>query len=129
MFSQIPGLYLRESPRGGRGVFTSEPIPAESIIEICPVIILSPADRERIHTTRLHDYYFLWGQEGHCAIALGFGSLYNHSDLPNADFGMDFERETIEFYARRDILVGEEIVVSYTGAADPRAELWFTPRE
>ncbi len=61
MSVQIPGLYLKPSLRGGRGVFTAEPIAAESIVELAPVIELSAADRELIHRTALHDYYFIWG--------------------------------------------------------------------
>ena len=122
---RIPTLYVAPSPRGGRGVFTSEAIPADSLLEICPVIVLSAADRELIHRTHLHDYYFLWEPDG-CAIALGYGSLYNHSSTPNADYGMDFERQTIDFRTIHAIAAGEELTINYTDGEDIRTELWFT---
>lgn len=125
---QIPGLYYRESPLGGRGVFTAEAIPAGGIIEICPVIFLDPRDTETIHDTHLHDYYFLWGKQG-SAIALGYGSLYNHAAAPNADYGMDFDERTIAFHALWDIAAGEEITINYSqGETGERTELWFEVR-
>ncbi|MEM6395943.1 MAG: SET domain-containing protein [Bacteroidota bacterium] len=109
----MPPLYPNSSPISGRGVFTAEALPKGSAIEIAPVIVLSKEDKEAIHQTHLHDYYFDWGKDGRAAIALGFGSLYNHSPDPNADYYMDFEAQTINFFTRRDIAAGEEITIDY----------------
>lgn len=124
MALHIPSLYIAPSPKGGRGVFTAETIETGSIIEICPVIVLNGDDMTKIHQTRLHDYYFLWGENA-CAIALGYGSLYNHSSDSNADYYMDFERETIDVICIRDIGAGEEITVNYVDGGDQRSALWF----
>lgn len=124
MSTRIPSLYVATSPRGGRGVFTAEPIEPGSLVEICPVIVLPPKDIELVHQTYLHDYYFLWGDIG-CAIALGFGSLYNHSSTPNAEYEMDFDNQTIDIYTLSAIAAGEEITISYTDGEDERAVLWF----
>ncbi len=120
-----PALYLNHSDRGGKGVFTATAIPAGSVIELAPVIVLSPEDRTAIHETRLHDYYFLWAGDG-AAIALGYGSLYNHGKPANADFLMDYDFLHIQITARRDIAAGEEILIDYT-SGDDREGLWFTP--
>lgn len=125
--SRIPALYVAPSPRGGRGVFTAEPLMAGSIIEICPVIVLPAADRAVIHNTHLHDYYFLWEDE-QCAIALGYGSLYNHASVPNAEYGMDYEQLTIDVFCIRDIAAGEEITIDYISGGNERSELWFAER-
>ncbi len=124
MATHLPFLYVKPSRRGGRGVFTAQEIPAGTTIELAAVILLDTADTEVIHDTQLHDYYFLWGEEG-SAIALGYGSLYNHSSKPNADFEMEFEDELIRFFAARDIAAGEEILICYTDDEDPRTRLWF----
>ncbi|NJO87478.1 MAG: SET domain-containing protein [Lewinella sp.] len=124
MANHLPSLFVAPSDRGGRGVFSSRAIVADTTIELAPVIVLDPDDMEIIHDTHLHDYYFLWGEEG-CAIALGYGSLYNHAKNPNADFYMDFEMRHICFFARRDIRAGEEITISYNDEADERTRLWF----
>ena len=120
-----PDLYLKPSPLGGRGVFTSSPIEADSIVELSPVIVLSETDRNLIHTTHLHDYYFLWDGEG-AAIALGYGSLYNHSAAHNLDYELDYDFEQIRFKSLRDIAAGEELLIDYR-SGDDREGLWFAP--
>ena len=48
------------------------------------------------------------------ALALGHGSLYNHSFRPNARYD-DVGPQTKEFTAMRDIAPGQEITVNYNG--------------
>ncbi len=121
--NQRPGLYIMDCPDKGRGVFCSEPIFKGDLIEICPVIIIAQNELPVIHKTRLHDYYFLWKKEG--AIALGFGSLYNHAEKPNATFIPDHQNMTIDFYAIRDIIAGEEITIDYHEGDTIGRSLWF----
>lgn len=123
-----PDLYLKPSPLGGRGVFTSSLIEDDSIVELSPVIVLSAPDRRLIHTTHLHDYYFLWDGDG-AAIALGYGSLYNHSPSPNLDFELDYDFEQIRFRSLRHIIAGEELLIDYLSGDDDREKLWFTPHQ
>ena len=121
----LPFIYVRPSPLGGRGVFTAEPIPRGTTIELAPAIVLSAADRERIHASALHDYYFLWAGDG-AAIALGYGSLYNHSTAANTSYDMDYDVEQIRFVASRDIQAGEELLIDYlVGGGE---ELWFVAK-
>lgn len=123
---QIPGLYILEVNHKGRAVFTSNDIYAGDLIEICPVIVIPKAELPIIHKTCLHDYYFLWGEEmDACAIALGFGSLYNHAVHPNADFILDFDQKTIDFVAIDLIPAGSEITINYHGEAGDDSPLWF----
>lgn len=129
MSSRIPSLYVADSPGRGRGVFTGEPIAPGDVIEICPVIVLPPDDLEKVHATRLHDYYFLWGEaHDRPAFALGFGSLYNHSPEPNAEYELDFDEEVITVYCIRPIAPGEEITFHYQPDADYTEGLWFEPK-
>ncbi len=48
------------------------------------------------------------------ALALGYGSLYNHSFHPNARYD-DRGQQTKVFTSLRDIESGEEITVNYNG--------------
>lgn len=121
--TQVPFLYLKPSALGGRGVFTAREIPRGSLVELAPVIVLDRVDRQAIHDTHLHDYYFVWEGES-AAIALGYGSLYNHSGAPNLDFEMDYDFRQIRFTTLRDIVAGEELCIDYT-SGDDREELWF----
>lgn len=123
---RLPFLYFGPSPLGGRGVFTARDITSGALIEICPVLVLPAEELAVIHGTRLHDYYFLWGEDQQqCAIALGFGSLYNHASDPNAETVIDYEKETIDIYGLREIPAGEEITISYNRGAEEEFPLWF----
>jgi SET domain-containing protein len=123
---QIPGLYISEINTKGRGIITAQEIPEGSLIEVCPVIVIPKSQLPVIHKTVLHDYYFLWGEEmDACAIALGFGSLYNHAVDPNANFILDMENQTIDIVALRDITAGEEITLNYHGEPGIQDALWF----
>ena len=123
---QIPGLYITTSSDKGRGVYTSIDINEGDVIEVCPVIIIPKAELPVIHKTILHDYYFLWGENmDDCAIALGFGSLYNHEIYPNANFILDLENETIDIVAIKNIISGEEITLNYNGEPGDETTLWF----
>jgi len=123
---KIPTLYIFESKLSGRGVFSTEDIPAGSVIEICPVILLPPDQVKAIESTELYDYYFQWTEdEQSCAIALGYGSLYNHSFKPNARYYTDFETNTLDIIALNDIPAGEEITFNYNGEPDDMEPVWF----
>ncbi len=126
--TQRPGLYIIPHKIKKRCIECAENISEGELIELCPVIILSPEDTELIHKTKLHDYYFVWDIETKSsAIALGFGSLYNHSDTPNAEFELMVADQMIRIYALRDIPAGEEICLDYMGLKDTEATLWFDP--
>ena len=116
-------LHILPTPHG-RGVFCRVDIGKGTLIEVCPVIVLPKGDLECVHNSRLHDYYFLWEGDGETAIALGFGSLYNHAEDNNADYEMHFDQAAIHVIAQRDIPAGEEIRIDYTDGQD-RSTLWF----
>ena len=123
---RVPSLFVAESDLGGRGIFTAAPIPEGSLIEICPVIVIPGDERQLIDKTTIYDYYFLWGEEEEdCAMALGYGSLYNHSFTPNAIYEADFEFKTMRFFALKDIEAGEEIMVNYNGSPEDKEAVWF----
>lgn len=125
MSSRISSIYITHTDNKGRGVFTASQIEKNNFIEACPAVILPAKDRALIHQTKLHDYYFYWGTKGDCAIALGFGSLYNHSSKPNADYRMDVENMSIDIYSIKTILPGEEITINYAKGGDQKTDLWF----
>lgn len=121
---RLEGLYIQDVPGRGRGVFSRHDIPADALVEVCPVIVLPKGDLEHVHASRLHDYYFLWQHDGETAIALGFGSLYNHADGSNADYEMHFDDDTLHIISKRAIAAGKEICIDYTDGVD-RSTLWF----
>lgn len=124
MSTQIPGLYILDSEKKGRGIYTSIDISIGDVIETAPVIICDSVDTKLIHKTSLHDYYFTWAEK-ECAIALGYGSLYNHSEDPNTEFILDYENMCIDFEAIKEIKAGEEITISYHSDEETDFKIWF----
>ena len=126
MSQQIPNLYVGPSEIHDRGMFCATFIPEGSIIEICPVIYVPAKDMEKVKQTSLYDFYFIWGEdEKSGAIALGYGSIYNHSYQPNARYYVDFEALTLEIFAIKDIQPGEEITFNYNGTPEDQSKVWF----
>ena len=122
----LPILYIMETAQRGRGVFTTEAIPAGTTIEIAPVIVLNQAERAIVDTTLLHDYIFEWGdQKENCCMALGYIPIYNHSYLSNCEYEMDFEKQVITIRTVKAIKAGEELFINYNGVHDNETPLWF----
>ena len=123
-------LSIKDTVGKGRGVFTIDAIPAQALIESCEVLVVPADERARIDTTVLYNYYFGWGAERtEGAIALGCGSLYNHSYQPNARYEKDLINRRISFFALRAIAAGEEITVNYNGTPEDRQPVWFPVSE
>lgn len=124
--TQGPDLYLGYNDSNERGVYAASEIVKNDLIEFCPVITLNTEDTIKIHQTKLHDYYFVWDLEAKTsAIALGFGSIYNHSENPNAEFLLDKDNMQINFFALSKIGIGEEITTNYIGLQEEGFKLWF----
>ena len=121
-----PFLIIAETPGRGRGIFTSDDISADTVIEIAPVIVMSREDRVLLDQTLLHDYIFEWGeQKDKCAMALGYVPLYNHANNSNCEYGMNYEDETITITTKRNVAAGEELFINYNGDWDDKREVWF----
>jgi uncharacterized protein len=119
---------------GGRGVFARRRISEGTIIERAPVLLV-PRDQVfenspvPLPSRRLSWYVYEWGehQGQECvAVALGYGSLYNHSYQPNAIYRME-DPDAIEFIALRHIEPNEEITLNYNGQPDDDSPVMFYP--
>ena len=121
-----PYLFVDNTTEKGRGVFSHERIPANTVIEIAPVIVMEIADREHLDKTLLHDYIFEWGKEKNkCAMALGLIPIYNHSYKSNCEYFMDFEDSSIMVKTVRVIENGEELTINYNGDWNDGKKVWF----
>ena len=121
-----PSLYVDETNEKGRGVFTKNPIPANTIVEISPVIVMSSEERKLLDQTLLHDYIFEWGPDNtQCCMALGYISIYNHAYQSNCDYEMDFDSAMIKIKSIRNIEGGEELSINYNGDWNNSKKIWF----
>lgn len=124
-----PGLFFAESKIEGRGMFCVNDIVQGALIEICPLIKIPKDDLKSIDQTNLYNYYFLMEDQAFPAcIALGFGSLYNHSHTPNAEVKIDAVDALMFIEAIKDISAGEEIFLDYVGGPANEKELWFNKK-
>ena len=121
-----PYLFVNETVGKGRGVFTRERIPANTVVELAPVIVMNSLDRVHLDKTLLHDYIFEWGKgKDKCAMALGLIPIYNHSYKSNCEYFMDFEDDSIMVKTVRVIENGEELTINYNGDWNDGKKVWF----
>ena len=123
-FVQSELLEVKRIQGKGRGVFARRFIAEGTIIERVPVLVV-PSD-EIGDDELLARYCFHWGKQT-LGFALGYGSLYNHSYRPNAEY-RDLSPQTKEFIAIRDIPAGEEVTINYNGDIGDGTPIGFDVR-
>ena len=117
-------IEVRRSPGRGRGVFARRFIAVGTIIERVPMLVFREEELESGEGfSTLYHYAFEWGK-GTVALALGYGSIYNHSYSPNARYD-DIAQRTKVFTAIKDIQPGDEITVNYNGEPDNTSPMEF----
>lgn len=92
----------------GRGyiVNAKKKIEKDETVEICPIIIF----KQKIDS--LNDVLFELDDNIY-GLALGYGSLYKHSDNENLDYAYNKQKKTLHFIAKRDIEPEEELTINY----------------
>lgn len=119
-------IVIRRFPKKGRGVFALKNFKAGDIIENCPVLIFTPKERKHLEKTLLNYYVYPWRSTRGAALVLGYGSIYNHSYSPNADWKQNFKTQSMIFRAIKNIKKEEEITVNYNGEPDEQTPIdWF----
>lgn len=117
-------IYSKRAGSRGLGVFAARKIERGEVVEVCPVLVLpveslySPAG-----TSPLKDYVFTWSSKT-VGLALGYGSLYNHSYKPNLR-SEDSSGRIKRFIALRDISKNEELTHNYAGHPASRKSVGF----
>ena len=113
-----PKIRVQQSPIHRWGVFAIDNIAEGEIIEEAAMIEIEQKWLEK-DPTILSDYRFNFpsgGDHKSVQICFGYGSLYNHSDVPNAYWQSVYyspDISTFRFITYRDIKAGEEILVNY----------------
>jgi SET domain-containing protein len=107
---------LRDAEGMGRGVFAVSHIPAKTLLFSNPLMMV-PEDQCPKGSV-LSAYVFFWSvvmEDGlkQNAIALGLGTLLNHSKTPNVIVYFEDDPNRLDFYAERDIEPGEQLTHDY----------------
>lgn len=125
-----PSVYVKDTgtPKG-RGVFAARRFGAGEVVEECPVVLFKKPF-EVLHR-ELKTVVFHWevpeGAAATQALALGYGSLYNHSNPSNLRYETDREGLVLRLVAVREIEPGEELTINYNadGGAHVSDEDWW----
>ncbi|MEO0453159.1 MAG: SET domain-containing protein-lysine N-methyltransferase [Verrucomicrobiota bacterium] len=120
-----PHIYVKRC-EFGFGVFASEFIPTDTLIEECHYIRYR---RDECQSMKLNDYVYEMPETQETpeedklcnALVLGFGSIYNHSSENNAMYLFDSEKNVFIYQSTRDIQPDEQIFISY-------GEKWWETR-
>ena len=117
-------IEVKKSSVHGLGVFATCDIARHTCIELAPILCFHKDTMDELGMHTLNDYVFSW-IDAQVVIALGYGSLYNHSnDASNVSFQMRTHLPGIEFITKRDIRKGEELLTHYRRG---HADVEFTP--
>jgi SET domain-containing protein len=109
----------------GRGLVSTRPIPPHTVVHVAPCVLVTSEEYERhLKHTILEHYLFnarRGGRGDGKLLALGYGSLFNHSSKhPNVDYRVDATNSTITYRSGpRAIPAGVELCISYG------CNLWF----
>lgn len=109
-----PKIEIRRSLISGWGVFAKETLEADELLERC-VLVPLPTDVNQ-NDPLLENYRFGWpaGKKWEkYVLALGWASLYNHSEHPNANWFGCGDQYLFDFRSLSRIEKGQEIYVSY----------------
>ena len=126
-----PAAYVADTGTAkGRGVFAARAFAAGELVETCPVVLFElPAS---VAPLSLKHVVFNWGYltgapEPH-ALALGYGSLYNHDNPANMRYKGDVAMPALRFIAARRIEPDEELTINYNahgGGVVWSDDAWF----
>ena len=107
-------LEVRDSSIHGYGVFATDDIKKDEIIEDCYIIKIPLKKGFLPHL--FMDYKLKWKTKRgdiEQVLPLGYGCIYNHSDNYNATWRQILDKKIIQFYAVKDIKKGEEVLHWY----------------
>mgnify|MGYP003342963020 FL=1 len=129
-FRQCPGFLKDTGTSKGLGVFAERHISSNEVVEIAPVIQIEVDYNELAEQLQRRVFHWerLAGRAGVHALALGYGSMYNHDNPANMRYYSDIDGTAIRFVAARDIEVGEELTINYNDTGGETVSIednWF----
>ncbi|KAG9227349.1 hypothetical protein CCMSSC00406_0004112 [Pleurotus cornucopiae] len=97
----------------------TRPLPAGTVLEISPVLLFTKDEYSNYGRHTILDHYTFKWKDGRMALALGLGSLLNHSEFPNTSYTINHSSDSITYTTSRQIAADEELCIFYGN------NLWF----
>lgn len=103
---------VKNTAKMGRGVFADKDFDEGDVVEVSQCLKFSKRDTWTIQSMELRMYVFSDDQNG-SVLALGNGSLFNHSTRPNVTYSYHKSRNVLIFIATRKIRKGAQLFIDY----------------
>jgi SET domain-containing protein len=113
-------LYTIKDGSKGRGLFSSEDIQPRTLIHEAPCLRVVKDEYDKYMRFTILEHYLFNADAGDKLLALGHGSLFNHSRQPNVDYRIDSANLCIRYYAGHKAIQKDEELCIYYGD-----NLWF----
>jgi hypothetical protein len=116
----------------GRGVYALRPFNTGDIVEESIVLIVWYDAIPEVLKNIVFNWEALTITQKGSALALGFGSMYNHANPANLKYVPDTVNQSLRFIAVKDIQVGEELTINYNaidGGPNSEMDHWFSERK
>ena len=122
-YAPLPCIRVRASPTHGLGVFTDEPIAADTVVERCAVLeTLVRLTPQQPQAQMMRYMYTGWKEYPDiCFMPAGIGTMYNNGErCCNVRWELDMDNRCLSFHAIRDIAAGEELLMDYNQMRRPK---------
>lgn len=132
-----PNIYIKDTGTvKGRGAFAAKDFASGEIVEVCPVVLFQMRYNSLPKTikTLVFDWEVLAGKARTHALALGYGSFYNHDNPASLRYEAVAADDLIRFIAVRNIAAGEELTINYCAeggapVSDEGDNWWFEDKK
>ena len=130
-----PDVYLKDTGTAkGRGVFANRDFEKGEVVERCPVLLM-PIPLQQL-PEEVKSLLFSWRRlagtpQIRHALALGFGSMYNHDNPANMRYEAERYNQVLTFITVRRVAKDEELTINYNaGGGGPAStnDNWFRRR-
>jgi SET domain-containing protein len=113
-------LYEIKDGAKGRGLFAIQDISPGTLIHEAPCLRVAKDEYDKFMRFTVLEHYLFNAEGGNKLLALGHGSLFNHSREPNVDYRLDSPNLCIRYYSGHKMIhKDEELCIHYGG------DLWF----
>jgi len=124
VFPLLDHYYRIGMSEKGRGLFALHDIQPRTLLHVAPCIEIKQQEYQNHMRHTVLEHYLFNASAGNKLLALGHGSLFNHSSKPNVDYRVAPTEGCIRYYSGHAMIrKEEELCISYG------RNLWFDDKD